>query len=479
MGFLEFINNIIITIFMFFIGGISGIIYGFFIGIAVYFISIYKYMKKKKTKTHAFNEMEPAYEIYFFCKQYRDLKNIFWSSINRILNGLSLSNFICRESDYYIVNCFKCFFRTGRKISELIVGFLAITLFFVLHLAIITILSIPVYCLFIVISTYEKYCLWKSRVYTICPNCFTKFRYPYYLCPTCGCVHKNLKPGKYGILKRKCLCGTKIPVVHFRKKDLMKCQCPHCNEIFVCRDSSPFCVSIIGGESAGKTSLTYAGVNDLIKEVNKKSWKMHFRNAVEEEKIMNVLNYYNEGRSIEKNKNENLINLYLDLPNISFQKAFYIFDESDENFRERSFFVNRKYFKYIDGLIIVIDPLTFKETNEFRKQSKDNAGDLLDKIILNLRKIHDLKIEQSINIPTAVVINKMDLFNYVGDIEQFIKEKGEENLIRKLEYNFNNYKIFSISSLGHDPNGMPFRSEGVKEVAKWIFKQNIDGGVAK
>ena len=52
-----------------------------------------------------------------------------------------------------------------------------------------------------------------NKIKNACPNpdCQASFLIPTYECPGCGEKHTNLVPSKYGILKRTCLCGTKLP----------------------------------------------------------------------------------------------------------------------------------------------------------------------------------------------------------------------------------------------------------------------------
>ena len=98
------------------------------------------------------------------------------------------------------------------------------------------------------------------RVEQHCPHCYTAFRLPYFRCPHCGEVHKNLIPGHCGILAAKCSCGHFIPssVLSHRSKLVGVCPNPKCEMDLATANAKQFFIQIIGGNSSGKTAFSAA-----------------------------------------------------------------------------------------------------------------------------------------------------------------------------------------------------------------------------
>lgn len=85
------------------------------------------------------------------------------------------------------------------------------------------------YCVYAVILWIaDRVCLIWSSNYHVCKNCKAKNTIPTYACPNCGVKHTNLTPGIYGAWKRKCRCGTKIPVTSLNGKQNLVTLCSHC-----------------------------------------------------------------------------------------------------------------------------------------------------------------------------------------------------------------------------------------------------------
>jgi len=104
------------------------------------------------------------------------------------------------------------------------------------------------------------------------------------------------------------------------------------------------------------------------------------------------------------------------------------------------------------------------ESVKSRFRDIKNIHDFIDRFILGLREINQIEPKKLITIPAAVVINKMDLFGYSGPIEDFLRELGEDAIIKKFEYNFANYKFFSCSLFQYEKTA-------TAEVVSWILSE--------
>ncbi|WP_460368135.1 TRAFAC clade GTPase domain-containing protein, partial [Actinocorallia lasiicapitis] len=100
-----------------------------------------------------------------------------------------------------------------------------------------------------------------------CPSCQNKVGYPAYSCPepSCGRRHLDVRPGRYGLINRKCYCGASMRTLLMLGSHNMVAHCPHCaKELAESVGTVPEVVlPVVGGSSSGKTRLMLALVQAL------------------------------------------------------------------------------------------------------------------------------------------------------------------------------------------------------------------------
>ncbi|MCH5138639.1 hypothetical protein JMF89_15755 [Clostridiaceae bacterium UIB06] len=432
-----------------------------------------EYSIKAKRKLH-----EPAKEKYFFYKQYEDLLNTYSSAKSINKGNVLLLRKQLEEDDYFVL----IKVRTTQFVID-VIGTILNAVFFFIHFLIVTIMSIPNFLLYSIVMSIEKVRFMKGKIWGVCPHCHSQFDIPYYICPGCGEIHKKLIPGPYGISKRKCRCGTVIPSTNFTGRFKLKAVCPVCSQNIESRETSPICIPIVGGKAVGKTSYMYEAADMLINDISKeKKWNIRFLNEGEEEKFNKGMASLKKGIFPEKTDkaNTDAHNIFIGSKKFFSEKLLYMYDISGEYFCSRVGIRRQNYYKYINGLIFIIDPLSIvneeksiKIENKFINcnPSDTNTDDLIDRFIIGLREIKQIQLNKFIDIPVAVIINKMDAVDYKGEVMDFLKDAGEEKLIRKFEHNFANYKFFLCSVLGNTDSKEPCDKKGMEESIKWILSQ--------
>ncbi|MGW2422064.1 TRAFAC clade GTPase domain-containing protein [Streptomyces sp. NPDC001709] len=105
----------------------------------------------------------------------------------------------------------------------------------------------------------------------LCPSCFERVPYPAYDCPraTCRRRHADIRPGTFGLFRRRCACGERIPTLLM----LMSADARlsgHCVHEHCGKPMNPdaghmpeLILPLIGGRAAGKTQLMAAMVKSL------------------------------------------------------------------------------------------------------------------------------------------------------------------------------------------------------------------------
>lgn len=255
-----------------------------------------------------------------------------------------------------------------------------------------------------------KIYMYNKVNYNICPNCFTKYSEPRYVCPKCGTVYHSLEPSVNGILNIECSCGYKIPVTAFEKRKL-KTLCPTCGNENEFLEIPSFVVVVTGGEGCGKS--TFLENSDLQRV-----------EGGEEE-------FYKTIIKDEKGK----------------EQLIMVIETRGKDFSSSESLKKHRYYEYNSGFIFMIDPFATANINALSKPSY-MLSDVLDTIVLNLQKNCGLRPGETIEKPTAFVLAKSDMLTGIDlekDIKEFLIENGEEMFINKICSNFTNYKFFKAS----------------------------------
>jgi hypothetical protein len=105
----------------------------------------------------------------------------------------------------------------------------------------------------------------------LCPSCFERVPYPAYDCPraTCRRRHADIRPGTFGLFRRRCACGERVPtLLMLMSRDARLsgyCVHEHCGKQMN-QDAGhmpELILPLIGGRAAGKTQLMAAMVKSL------------------------------------------------------------------------------------------------------------------------------------------------------------------------------------------------------------------------
>lgn len=219
-----------------------------------------------------------------------------------------------------------------------------------------------------------------NKIKNACPNpdCQAPFLIPTYECPGCGEKHTNLVPSKYGILKRTCLCGTKLPTTFLNGRGQLKAYCPECGTALSGDTASrQYAFPVIGGPSVGKTCFINMAIDQMMSEVAPaRSWEMSFISDTEEKDHALAMKSLNQGVRLMKTELNSLTayQLMLKLPNEKIGRRIYVYDISGEMFSSSSDVQNNLAYSYANGFIFIIDPLTL---NQFAMDVEDKVPQIL------------------------------------------------------------------------------------------------------
>ncbi len=446
-------------------------------------------------------ERQPAEKSYVFDKGYRDVANTFATTWGQTFDSGSIK---------------QLFSNVLLFIPNLIV-FLIITVFRVVLNSVISILLIAaflivapvVYVGFVIVAFFDWVYRLIKRISSICPNCQYRFDLPTYLCPTCNVRHTRLIPSQYGIFKRKCECGTKLPTTFFNGRQKLKSICTKCNFDLSYKKHGgqqvEISIPVVGGASAGKTCFINMAISRLEGGIAaKKGYDFQF--------LANGLNEYedivqgmNRGHLPDKTSDMRLkyYQFYMTPKGEKVKQLVSVCDVGGEIYGDTDIIGSQIGFRYANGFIIVIDPLSVTEYRQEIGQSTDlrkygasamTVDDILSRLVATLENLHSISAGAMLKTGVAIVFTKCDLPGLDGMIgrgavdayvrthtatrdaacnilcEAFLRKYGEDNFVNNMKSKFQSVQYFTCSSLG-DVNSKSFNPDGVEAPILWLMKK--------
>lgn len=444
--------------------------------------------------------VEPAIRSYFFGKGYRDLKATIvecWG-----LNRETASEYGAKASlEWSHDRQFHAVLWWAAAISVVVFGTITFVLASTVHVVLLGLLFLLVYLGFTLVYLLERLYLAYRGFSAVCPSCHAKAGLPEYFCSGCGRIHSNLVPSSYGILKRTCLCGQRLPTTFFLKRGELQARCRECEHLLH-RDHTEtrkIFLPIVGGPVAGKSAFLYAAIRELIDRVFPGAGLTPtFLDDASRHGYERVAEGFEQGRPPDKtgSKLPTAFNLKLDgAP--GGPRLLYVYDPAGEAFLDSEEMVLHRYQSYLSGLVFLIDPFSIprvrveyhdllEEKGEPLQPSRMPVEDALARLLLSLEENFGLAKTERIDAPVAVVLSKADAFDLEGELGLAAGQADSDgiravlmgrwdqaDLVHRLESRFAEVRFFLSSALGHmpGPDAEAFEPRGVTEPVLWLLRQ--------
>lgn len=543
VSFLFGLAAIILAVF-----GLIGSVIGFYYGIRNFAVSVHNVRRDRRSRgrfksTDIQNEMHD-YVQRFQCSDFVfeecSEKNYFLGpclvDIWNIIKGAFTVNFrslpdFSRGNVWLTRICF-ILLSLCQLITQVVLGTAATAVLSLLMIVVSVVLTDIIYIVFEIVLLVQNIYLKIKSVSFRCRKCTHTYKIPVYCCPKCGINHVRLRPGRYGIFKRKCICGTKLPLTvnakgkYFKEDSVtgakvwtkfkmadMDSRCPHCGHSDKSGITHPISVALIGGSLTGKTTFKVAFLRDFLsEEIEKYNIKYSFPDSKYEREFIQIESYYS-GTPIPitlRGTEYDIITFSFFLKHRKFgvDRLVHLYDMPSETFQYGDAQEGWSVYTFNDGIVFLIDPYSLPEIRaESQDEIKDSSigfgmasiNELIESLIFTLRQEKtSMNRRSKYTIPIALTINKVDsvlLKHRIGEeaikklmtaypdvfddkyfamdylCRCFLDESGYSSFIANLDVNFETVHFFSSSPIGSVPKEVktPFHPINVMPVMQWLM----------
>ena len=463
---------------------------------------------------------QPAKKSYFFGQGYKDIGDAIRLSWRK--NASTAKKYYDSFTEKGLMS-FKGIFKLFCALSVVSFGTVFFALISLVMVAVVSLFFVLVYIGFSAVWLFDRLYLMRKKIFTACNECKSKFLIPTYLCPGCGAQHTNLTPGMYGILRRTCSCGRKLPTAFFNGRKKLQAICPNCLQrgrttYLNDRESRPLCIPVVGGRSVGKTAYITAFAKRFIEFVApQKGLEIEFYNQAKEDIYGEIKADFAHGSTRMTARPQDLsqtssvsLSFFINHKSLQPERLVHIYDIAGEVFTNNDENEVQQQYEYCQGIVFILDPFAIPEVRfqyEELLSPEDLAGigradlnDVIDSFLNKLREVTGLSDSSMSTVPLAVVISKIDSAGLDQDVgrraveklmkaqpqvftdffntqdylcRKFLRENGMESFLNNISLQFKNNRFFACSAIGHSRGKGPYRPEGVLPPMEWLI-QNAD-----
>jgi hypothetical protein len=202
-----------------------------------------------------------------------------------------------------------------------------------------------------------------------CVACFERIPYPAYLCPNPECreTHWNIRSGRYGVLRRTCRCGHRLPtLLLFGSAQKLDAICPHraCKQPLEHRPGQEreIIFPLFGSRGAGKTRLLYGIVKTLEEEAGRPGVQVRYADAGTRTRMRDLESGLAEGFGVPATPTAELPKAYLLGLRIGrYRRIVQLIDAAGELFYDSQRSANLVYLGAATTFVLVIDPLSIND----------------------------------------------------------------------------------------------------------------------
>jgi hypothetical protein len=401
--------------------------------------------------------------------------------------------------------------------AQYVSAMLFVALFLAVYVVVLSLWSLGAALLIGALALGTKLYSLYYRAYYRCPACYGEMPIPEFLCG-CGAEHSRLWPSVYGVFHHTCsACGTDLPTLESRGRSAIyrRCPRPSCHHPLsnAIGPQTNVHISVVGGRSAGKSNYIVMATDELRRACHDAGTaQVTFPDPAHERDFDASLARLRGGRQLlpTLDKLPQAYNLSVQRPGRGVGAIAYFYDSAGEAYDTETDATQQTYFRYADGIILVIDPFSIpgyvaelaggvEAVRTSLGPSTRDVMEVYERMVTVLESSAGAVRGKRYPHPLAVVVTKTDAFDLESRIgapaaavllareprlgseeaaidrltREFLKSYGLENFVRDVELQFEHVRFFSCSALGRMPDasdGSAFVPARVLEPLQYILR---------
>jgi hypothetical protein len=328
-----------------------------------------------------------------------------------------------------------------------------------------------------------------------CPEDHERFALPIYLCPACGAEHRQLVPGRWGIVRRECRCGqAALPTMVLNGRQRIPQQCPSGHPMAgLIGFAENLRVAIVAGASAGKT--TYLGAAMMALEELSSGGRLAI-DVLEQSRTsyQQTLDALRNGRLPQKTTLGTNPALVAEIQGDGKRsRVLYAYDVAGESYQGSDETRQLRFLEVPSALLLLVDPLAIPQvaTDHAEQLARDpdavrvSPQDPMRVLERTVAALREAGMDPN-KLPVAIVVAKVDAFGIGDEIEAleraqpgngaraWLDQHGAGNLVRLAEQEFKQVGWFGASALGRVPQSgdeRAFAPRGVAAPLLWLLER--------
>jgi len=310
---------------------------------------------------------------------------------------------------------------------------------------------------------------WLFRAAGSCgqPGCYEVSALPAYECPGCRELHRDIRPGRLGVLWRRCGCGHTMPTTVLRSGQL-RAVCPRC--ISPLHEGAGMVtdvrVPVFGATMAGKTRFIMASLASLAGLAGCDGIAVSAPDDDSRQALAGYAEVIATGQSTLKTAPDlpAAVSLHLEMGR---RKALvHVFDAAGELFVDEEETANLSYLDRARGLVFVLDPFSVPDVRARLAGSYagllDTAAshDPEDSYLVTVRRLRSYGVDTRRQ-RLAFVVSKGDLLLGLpvatglaagsAAVRPWLHEVGLDNLLLAADRDFAEVRFFLVSAMTAEP----------------------------
>jgi double-GTPase-like protein len=318
-----------------------------------------------------------------------------------------------------------------------------------------------------------------KNIRMVCPACSERVPYPGYVCPGGGCArrHRDVRPGRFGIMRRRCQCGTRMNTLLLFGSSRMAAFCPHCGHPLEHRpgEAPEIVLPFFGATGAGKTRLLFSIVTQLQVWSREGQLSAEFADSVTTRELDAAERVLRSGSATAKTPVQLPRAHVIRVSSGKGTRILHMFDAAGERFYHSDRTQELGYLGQARTFILVIDPLSVEafwgRLPAGRRAELGPARSTAPSPDLAYQQTHQ-EIE-AMGVPLrkarlAVVFSRADLIGTPdGDPAEWARcELGLGNLIRSADHSFKETCFFHTAAVMKADGAM---DESVAALMRWVL----------